>query len=378
MSEVYGQQLVASTLQGLEKVLETELQQLGAVQTEIIKRGVAFRFNQKTLIKVNMASRVALRILAPVFQLEANTPEELYQQAMDLPWEQYQLVDQTFAIHFAINSPLFGHSQFASLKLKDAICDRFRKLKGRRPDVDTRDPDISWHLHIFGNKVTISLDSSGESLHIRGYKRGKHVAPMSEVLAAGLLYLADWDAAHTPLVDGMCGSGTIAIEAALMATRRAPNMHRKYFPFKQWRDHNSKLYQEVREDLVQYSRSQVPDIRGYDISSQFIRSAAENAQHAGVSQYVRFESSAFADTKAPHPKGLLLLNPPYGERMPVDELNALYKSIGDTLKHQYKGWRAGVISSNADAMKAIRLHSSATFKLLNGKLPGDFKLYDMY
>jgi putative N6-adenine-specific DNA methylase len=378
MLDVYGKQLIASTLPGLEKVLDKELQQLGAVQTEIIRRGVSFHFHPRLMMKANLASRLSLRILAPVFRFSASTPEELYKIAVELPWENYQLITHTFAIHFAVHSTLFPHSQFASLKLKDAICDRFRKLKDRRPDVNTQQPDISWHLHIHQDQVTISLDSSGESLHIRGYKSALHPAPMSEVLAAGLLFLSDWDARITPLTDGMCGSGTLVIEAALMAARRAPNLHRKYFPFRQWLDHDSGLYQTIRGDLIQGSRSDLPPIRAFDISRRAVDATLENARKAGIGRYIQVDNKPFEETEANTPSGLVLLNPPYGERMQEDDVEKLYKTIGDTLKHRYKGWKAGVISSNIPALKAVRLHSYNTFKLMNGKLPADFKLYDLF
>lgn len=375
---VYGKKIVATTQQGLEQVLEAELQQMGADGTEVIKRGVSFNFKQSLLYKANLNCRTALRILVPVFSFDAENPDALYKVAMELPWEKFQKVNQTFAIHFSVNSATYPHGQYASLKLKDAICDRFRNEVGRRPSVETERPDISWHLHVYQNQVTISLDSSGDSLHLRGYRKGRHEAPLNEVLAAGLLYLSGWDAQQTPLVDGMCGSGTMAIEAAMIAARRAPNLHRRYFPFKHWPDFDNKVFQIVFDDLIQYSKSKIPTIKGYDISFSAIRMAKMHAESAGVSQFIQFEKRAFGDTEADSPKGLVILNPPYGERMEIDEINELYKNIGDTLKHKYKGWKAGVISSNKEAMRAIRLHSSHTVHLLNGKLPSDFKLYEMY
>jgi putative N6-adenine-specific DNA methylase len=375
---VYGEQIVASTLQGLEAVLEKELQGLGATGTAVIKRGVSFKFRPELLYKANFASRLALRFLVPVFQFEADHPDELYKQAMQLPWEQFMDVDQSFAISFAVNSPQYSHGQYASLKLKDAICDRFRYEVGRRPNVQTDQPDISWHLHIYQNAVTISLDSSGDSLHLRGYRRGRHQAPISEVLAAGLLHLAEWDAQFTPLLDGMCGTGTIAIEAAMMASRRAPNLHRRYFPFRNWKDFKEDIAARVRDELIKDSRSKVPEIRAYDISFSAIRTAKMHAEQAGVAHLIHFEKADFLETEAIGPKGLVLLNPPYGERMEVDQLEMLYKGIGDTFKHRYKGWKAGVISSDKSLLKAVRLHSYHTAHLLNGKLPCDFKLYDLY
>jgi putative N6-adenine-specific DNA methylase len=375
---VYGEQIIASTLQGLEAVLEKELQSLGATNTTIIKRGVSFRYKPELLYKANFASRLALRFLVPVFQFEADTPEALYDLAKRQPWEQFMKLEQSFAISFAVNSPHFPHGQYASLKLKDAICDRFREKQGKRPDVQTDQPDIGWHIHIYNNAVTISLDSTGDSLHLRGYRRGAHQAPISEVLAAGLLHLAEWDAQFTPLVDGMCGSGTIAIEAAMMAARRAPNLHRRYFPFRNWPDYDAAAAAKVHDELIKDSRSKIPEIRAYDISFAAIRSARMNAEEAGVGHLIQFEKIDFQDTEAFSGKGLIMLNPPYGERMETEQLEGLYKGIGDTFKHKYKGWKAGVISSDKALLKAVRLHSSNTVHLLNGKLPCDFKIYELY
>ncbi len=377
--EVYGKQnLIVTTLKGLEEVLEKELNAMGIDQTEIINRGVSIPYSQRNLYHVNMAARVALRVLVPVFQFEAESTDDLYEQAMKLPWNKFQDVDQTFAIYNAVNSSVFNHAQYASLKMKDAMCDSFRNIHQRRPDVDTYRPDIVWHLHIYEKKVTISLDSSGESLHLRGYRKGNHGAPINEVLACGLLYLSGWDSNITPFVDGMTGSGTLAIEATMMATRRAPNLNRKNFAFRNWTDFNDDLFHEVKTDLVQRTKTNIPEIIGIDISPRAIDTAQLHAKLAGVSKFVNFRKGDFLDYKPEKSKGVLLLNPPYGERMIEEDLDLLYKEMGTNFKHSFPGWRVGVISSSKTALNAIGLNSNETYHLLNGKLECDFKLYDMF
>lgn len=376
--EIYGTQIIVTTLKGLEEVLEKELQMLGIDKTEVINRGVTIPYSQRNLYLTNMACRVALRVLVPVFTFEAANTDELYKFSMQLDWKKFQDVEQTFAIYNAINSKVFTHSQFASLKVKDALCDTFRKEYNKRPNVDTARPDISWHLHIYDNKVTISLDSSGDSLHLRGYRRGHHGAPINEVLACGLIYLSGWDAAFTPFVDGMTGSGTIAIEAAMMAARRAPNLNRRNFSFRNWKDFDDDAFQELKKELTQNTRSHVPEITGIDISPRAIQTAEMHAKLAGVQKYIRFKKQDFLDYKPERPKGLVLLNPPYGERMEIEDIIALYKEIGTSFKHNFPGWKAGIISSDKEALKAIGLNSYDTQHLLNGKLECDFKLYELF
>ncbi len=378
MEEVYGTQLVVTTLEGLENVLEKELQSFGIEQTEVINRGVVIPYSKKNLYKINISSRTALRVLVPVFTFEAEHTDDLYKKALKLPWKKYQDVHQTFLIFHTVNSSIFTHSQYASFRIKDALCDAFRKEFNKRPNVDTRRPDIYWNLHIFDKKVTISLDSSGDSLHKRGYKRGYHGTPINEVLACGLIYLSGWNPDYTPFVDGMTGSGTIAIEAALMASRRAPNLKRRYFAFKSWKDYDDRLFQDLRKMLVQRSRSTVPEIVGIDISPRAIETAQMHAKLAGVEKFVRFIKGDFLDYRPKHENGVVLLNPPYGERIELKEVETLYREIGTSFKHAFPGWKAGVISSNKEAVHAIGLNSNETYHLLNGKLECDFKLYELF
>ena len=376
--EVFGKSIIVTTLKGLEEVLEKELQLLGIKHTEIINRGVIIPYSTRNIYLTNLACRTALRVLVPVETFEANTPEELYRNALKVRWKDYQRVDQTFAIFNAVYSTLFTHSQFASLKVKDALCDAFRKSSGRRPNVDTDHPDIYWHLHINRNNVSISLDSSGTSLHIRGYRRKQYGAPINEVLACGLLALSGWNSDYAPLVDGMTGSGTIAIEAAMMALRHAPNLNRRHFAFKNWMDFDEKTFQDIRQELKQNTRNQIPEIVGVDISPRAIQTALIHAEVAKVKKYIRFIKGDFFDYKPDQSKGTVILNPPYGERLELEDPESLYKEIGSTFKKSFTGWNAGVISNNKEAINALGLNSYETHHLLNGKLECDFKLYRLF
>ncbi|MCO5249536.1 MAG: THUMP domain-containing protein [Chitinophagales bacterium] len=376
--EVFGKELIITTLSGLEKVLVKELQLLGIREVEEIKRGVKIPYSLENIYLTNLACRVALKVFVPVYTFEAKTTEELYSQALRLPWQKYQKVNQTFSISNVVHSQFFTHSKFAALKVKDALCDAFRKSHNKRPNVEIKEPDVTWHLHIFENKVTILLDSSGYSLHKRGYRRLQHDAPINEVLACGLLYLSEWDAEFTPLIDGMTGSGTIAIEAAMMASRMAPNLNRNYFSFKNWKNFDSKLFDAVRQDLMQKVRKKVPAIIGIDISPRAIEIANTHARLAKVQKYVQLVKVDFIDYQPISKKGLVLMNPPYGERLEVKNVEKLYEFIGSTLKKSFTGWTAGMISNNKEAIQQVGLNSKATYHLMNGKLECDFKLYELF
>ena len=375
---IYGEKIIITTLKGLEEVLSNELQRLGIKNIETINRGVSIPFSHKNIYLANLACRVALKVLVPVYTFRAKTPEELYKKSLRLPWQKFQLVDQTFSISNVVHSRFFTHSKFASFKVKDALCDAFRKIHDRRPNVDVDEPDIAWHIHINDDEVTILLDSSGNSLHKRGYRRMQHSAPINEVLACGLLYLSGWDAEFSPFIDGMTGSGTIAIEAAMMASRMAPNLNRNYFSFKNWQDFDQKLFDDIRTDLMQGVRKNIPPIIGIDISPRAIDIAKTHARLARVQKLVRFVKDDFIDFKPEQKKGVVVLNPPYGERLEVKDVNDLYRYIGTTFKHAYLGWKTGVISNNKEALHQIGLNSQSTYHLMNGKLECDFKLYEIF
>lgn len=375
--EVFGQRLIATTLFGLEKPLHEEFKALGARKTDVIKRGLSFEYSEELLYKSNLASRLALRILAPVFSFDAGSPDEMYLIARQLNWGGFMRVQQSFALNGAVNSKLFPHQQYALLKLKDGICDYFRDKTGRRPNVNTERPDIVWHLHVYDNKVTVSLDSSGESLHIRGYRPSGHAAPLNEVLAAGAIALSEWDG-QSPFFDGMCGTGTMLTEAAMLATNKAPNLHRKFFPFSRWSSFDKNAFEAVRTELMQNNRDKGPLIKGSDNSPITIRRTRMALESAEFQELIRIEVCDFFESSAPAPKGTLIINPPYGERMKEEDLDGFYKKIGDTFKQKFQGWRCGILSANPEALKKVGLRSQLTFHLMNGKLPCQLKFYDMY
>ena len=377
MGEFGFKYIVAKTFVGLEDLLEQELIDLGAKNILKLKRGVQCKYDKKLLYKINIESRYCLRALVSIEKFHAETPDELYQAALQFQWEDYLDIKQTFAISSSIFSNCFKHSQYASLKLKDAVCDRFRKLKNDRPDINTDNPDILFNLHIKENKVTISLDSSGESLHKRGYKQFQDIAPINEVLAAGLIGLTGWNRKDI-FIDGMCGSGTIAIEAAMMSINKAPNLDRNDFGFIHWRDFDKNLFEEIIEDATAKIIDRKESIIAIDFDEKVVQKAQRNINRARLRQQIQVHKKNFLKFIPPHQEGVCVLNPPYGERMEQEEIDVFYKEIGDAFKQHFTLYTCGIISSNLDAMKKIGLKSKQKINLMNGKLPCKFNIYEMY
>jgi putative N6-adenine-specific DNA methylase len=368
------QQYTATTLAGLEEVLAQELIEIGADEVQIGRRSVYFSGDVKMLYKANYCLRTALRILVPIDSYKIYSVDDLYQRAKNFKWEDLFDCDQTFAIQSTVFSDLFDNSMYASLKLKDAIVDRFRYKFDKRPNVDSKNPDVLINLHISAEFCTISLDSSGESLHKRGYRVGQNEAPMSEVLAAGLLRLSDWDQ-KSELIDPMCGSGTIAIEAAMLANGIFPGSIRKNFGFKNWRSFNPELFKWM-EDEVQ-PVAQIPvKISASDILRRNVDIASKNADEAGVSSLIDFKVSDFKLLEPASEKPFLLFNPPYGERMTPDDTN-FYAMIGERLKHHYTNATVWMIST-PQCLKSIGLRPSRKIPILNGSLECSFRKYELY
>lgn len=377
--------MVAQTLHGLEEVLRTELLQLGAREAERHNRAVSFRGDLGTLYKTNLCLRTALRVLVPIGSFNARSNEDLYHGIKRIPWEEFMDVDDTLAIIATLNSPFFSHSQFVAQKAKDAIADRFRERTGRRPSVDRTQPTLRIQLHINQEKCTISLDSTGGSLHIRGYRDNTDQAPINEVLAAGMVLLSGWDK-ESPLVDPMCGSGTILIEAALIAGNIPPGYYRDGFGFQRWKDFDEELWKTIYEAAVGRINERKPVILGGEISKKVAEKAMANIREARLEDMITVRNCAFADLEPPalnqhRPTGkpLLIMNPPYGERLAKDEdINALYKSIGDTLKKCWTGYDAWIITSNLEAAKHIKLTPRPKIQLFNGSLDCRFMRYELY
>lgn len=359
---------------GLEEVLAQELIELGADEVQIGRRSVYFSGDEKMLYKTNYCLRTALRILAPVDSYKIHSVNDLYQRARNFKWEELFGVDQTFAIQSTVFSELFNNSMFASLKLKDAIVDRFRYKFGKRPSIDTGNPDVWLNLHISNGVCTISLDSSGESLHKRGYRVGQNEAPMSEVLAAGLLQLSDWDR-KSELIDPMCGSGTIAIEAAMLANGIFPGKIRKKYAFQNWMNFNQELFDQMKAEVNAEIKNPVT-ILASDISRRNVDMASRNAQAAGVGTFIEFKVADFITLEPASEKPFLLFNPPYGERMAPDDAD-FYKMVGDRLKQHYLNATAWIIST-PQCLKSIGLRPSHKIPVLNGSLECSFRKYELY
>lgn len=371
-------EMVAQTLFGLEAVLARELEGLGAQQIVTHNRAVRFTGDRACMYKANLCLRTALRILVPLRSFSARSEHELYRAIRDIPWEDHCTEQDTIAVHCTLNSPHFSHSQYLALKTKDAICDRFRDRTGARPSVDVDLPTLRIFLHVHGERCTLSLDSSGNTLHERGYRDQTNLAPINEVLAAGMVLLSGWDR-QRPFVDPMCGSGTILIEVAMIALNIPPNHDRAQFGFERWKDFDADLWQRTYDEAMDAVLTSAPPIRGGELSPNVARKAIANIHNAGLEEHIEVINTPFAELEAPKEAGTLIINPPYGERMDQEtDINAFYKMIGDTLKKRWAGWTAWVITSNLEAAKHIKLTPKPRIQLYNGALDCRFLRYDLY
>lgn len=370
-------QLIAKTLQGLENVLAGELAALNMTDVHIERRAVSFSGDRAALYRANLCCRTALRILQPIKTFNATNADEVYEAAKSIAWSEFMDVRTTFAIDATIYSETFRHGQFVAYKLKDAICDYFREHTGKRPSVSVSNPDLRINIHISHNACTISRDSSGESLHRRGYRTTQTDAPISEVLAAGMLLLAGWNG-QCDFYDPMCGSGTFLIEAAMIALNMPPGIYRKSFAFEQWSDFDKTLFDDIYNDDSR-ERAFQHHIYGSDIAFQAIHIAEQNVRSAGLSKYIDVHRCPIAELqKCSTGPALIVTNPPYGERLGSPDLMRLYSEIGTTLKHQFEGDTAWVISSNEQCMRQIGLRPNDKLKLLNGALPCDFWKFELF
>ena len=371
--------MTAQTLFGMEDLLVTELQAIGALEIEKHNRAVGFRGDLACMYRANLWLRTALRVLLPIDTFPVRNEQELYEGIKRIPWEDFMDVDDTLAIGCTLHSDRFTHSQFLALKSKDAIADRFREAQGRRPSVDLDQPTLRIQLHIHGDQCLVSLDSSGGSLHKRGYRDHTNLAPINEVLAAGLVLLSGWDG-HSTLVDPMCGSGTILIEAALIAGNIPPGSYRKQFGFERWKDFDPEVWRSVREAaMAEVDHANKPLILGGEISPHVARKAESNIASAGLKDRIRIMNRPFAELEAPEGGGTMILNPPYGERMDQDaDINAVYRMIGDTLKQRWAGYAAWIITSNLEAVKQVHLTPKPRIKVFNGSLECRFLRYELY
>ena len=369
---------IAKTLYGLENVVADELATLGAADITVANRAVMFTGELPLLYTVNYKSGCALSFLMEIASFRIRSAEDLYNATSKIAWERYMSSDQTFSIVPVVKSEIFSHTGYAALKAKDAIVDRFRKREGKRPSVSTGNPDILINLHISHGSVTVSLDSSGDPLYKRGYRSENVAAPLNEVLASGMIRLSGWKPGES-LVDPMCGSGTISIEAGLIACNIAPGSFRKSFGFQRWKDYDRRLFDLVREKLdKQVNMPASLKIECSDISIDAVKAAEINIGNAGLGALITPVVSDLADLNPSGKEGYLIINPPYGERLSQGETNELYAMIGSKLKHSFEGYTAWIISSNRESLKFIGLKSSAKHILFNGALECRFERFEMY
>ncbi len=369
--------MVAKTLFGFEELLAKELTQLGAQKVEQGVRVVSFMGDKGFMYKANLGLRTALKILKPIKTFKAVNDVALYKGIQSIDWSDYFSAHQSFLIDTTLHSDHFNHSQYVALKSKDAIVDQFRDNQGKRPNVDKDFPDLRIHVHIDRDQVTVSLDTSGESLHRRGYKTATNIAPINEVLAAGMLMLSGWDGT-SHFIDPMCGSGTILAEAAMIACNIPANINRKEFAFEKWNDWDSQLFDNILESLLKKTREFHYTITGCDKAPSAVSKAIDNIHNANLSEYINIKQANFFETEKETDGPLhMVFNPPYGERLDID-MERFYREIGDTMKQGYSNTNAWFITANLDALKFVGLRPSRKIKLFNGKLESRLVKYEMY
>jgi putative N6-adenine-specific DNA methylase len=368
--------IIVKTFQGLEEVLATELTALGANNIEIQRRAVKCTGNKELLYKANFRLRTASRVLVPIATFKAKDPDEVYQAVRKIDLTAYMDVNTTFAIDSTVYSEDFHHSKFVAYRVKDAIADYFNEHFKKRPSVQLTNPDLSFNIHIAQNSCTLSLDSSGDSLHKRGYRSDQTEAPINEALAAGMIMMTGWNGG-CDFIDPMCGSGTFLIEAALIALNIAPGIYRSSFAFERWDDFDEELFDYIYND-DSAERPFNHRILGGDVSLRAIKIAEANIKSAGLSKYIQVQAKDIANWEAPADPALILCNPPYGERLMTDDLLGLYETIGRTLKHKFAGNTAWLISSNSECLNRIGLRPSKRVNLLNGALACEFRRYDLF
>lgn len=369
--------MIAKTMAGLEEVLAEELIALGANNLSIGTRMVEFEGDMALLYRANVQCRTALRILRPVYEFKAKTTDDIYKKVKAMNWYEHLDETKTFAIDAVTFSDYFTHSKFVAYRVKDAIVDYFMAKTEKRPSVDVKDPDLLINFHVAHDTCTISFDSSGESLHKRGYRVAQTEAPLNEVLAAGMILKTGWRG-ESDFVDPMCGSGTLLIEAAMIAMNVPPGIYRSSFAFEKWKNFDQELFETIYNDDSN-ERPFDHKIYGSDISPEAIEIAAQNIKSSNLGKYIDLQVKDFSKyDKAPSDKGVLVTNPPYGERIVLEDLEGLYSMIGERLKHVFAGWSAWVLSYKKECFDKIGLKPSKKAQLVNGSLACEFRKYDLF
>ena len=369
-------EMIAKTYHGLEDVLAKELLQLGAQNIKTLRRAVKFKGDLGFMYKANLSLRTAVRIIKPIKNFKVRNEDQLYRELRNIDWEQYMTIDDKFAVDSFVNSPHFKHSLYVALKTKDAIVDQFRDKCGMRPDVDLDHPNLRINVHITDETCTLSIDSSGKSLHKRGYRLETNEAPISEALAAGLILLSGWDK-KSHFVDGMCGSGTFLVEAAMIGANIPANINREHFAFQDWPDYDEVLWKLIRSSQLKRAQDCYGRVIGYDLNPDTVASAKLNIANSGLEDYIEIHCENFFETKKPEGPTHLVFNPPYGVRIQGD-IPEMYKSIGDTLKKNYSGAEAWFLTSHMDGLKHVGLRASRKIEIYQAKLECRFVKYEMY
>ena len=370
------QELIAKTFMGLEPVLAKELTQLGANDVKIGRRMVSFTGDKEMMYRANFQLRTAIRILKPICHFKARSADDVYEEIKKIDWTEYLGIDKTFAVDAVVFSEEFRHSKFVSYKVKDAIVDQFREATGKRPNISVANPDVRLNIHIAEDLCTLSLDSSGESLHRRGYRQESVEAPLNEVLAAGMILMTGWQG-DTDFIDPMCGSGTLLIEAALIAKNMAPGLFRKEYAFEKWPDFDADLFDKIYNDDSS-EREFKHHVYGYDVDIKAVNTALLNIKAAGLTSDITVKQQDFKDFTQPADKSIIVTNPPYGERISTTDLLGTYKMIGERLKHQFKGNDAWVLSYREECFDQIGLKPSIKIPLYNGSLECEYRKYQLF
>jgi len=370
-------EVVVKTFHGLEELLAKEIRVLTGKPVRILHRAVSFRGDMAGLYRANYQLNTAVRVLRTLCSGPAGSRETFYGLIRQYPWERIMSYHQSLRVDVVGSSQIFRNTRYAALLAKDAVADRFRELTGQRPDVDLENPDIRIHILMLEDRAVVSLDSSGESLHQRGYRAEQVDAPLNEVLASALVMFSGWDR-RTPFIDPMCGSGTILLEAARLAMNIPPGYRRRAFAFEKWKNHNPDLWREVVNRAHENEIHEAPLLLGGDISAAAIDITARNAERAGLRRHIRLAHKPFDGLVKPAPEGTIIMNPPYGERLKMNDQLSFYSEVGNVLKHKFTGYRAWIFSSNREALNALGLKTTRRFTLYNGPLESYFYGYDLY
>lgn len=369
--------MLAKTFNGLEKVLAEEIGELGGTDVKITQRAVTFTGDDEVLYKANYLCRSAIRILKPIAEFQAPNESVLYDNVKKIPWDDYMDVSSTFSIDGNASYSNITHSKYLALKSKDAIADLFREKTGKRPNVDKFDADLRINVRVFKNSCTVSIDSSGESLHKRGYRTETGPAPLNEVLAAGMIMLTGWKG-ESNFIDPMCGSGTLPIEAAMIAKNMPAGYFRESFAFQTWKDFNPDLWEKVTSEAKAKISPLKFKVIGSDRSGRILQVTKANVANAGLTGEIDLHLDFIGDVTPPPPPGIMITNPPYGERIKMDDINKLYSDIGDNLKQKFTGYTAWIISSHLDASKHIGLRPTTRIPLNNGALVCRYMQFDIF